>query len=140
MDISPDAKVILLTGASSGIGEATARHLARMGHHLVIGARRTERLAALQEELQTEGRQVDTVELNVTRLGDFQRMADFAHERHRRIDMRIIIDRPVAETSLDKRNQVLAVNVTGAFLFAREAMQAMMPTGRVDKAHPHASA
>ncbi len=67
MDISPDAKVILLTGASSGIGEATARHLARMGHHLVIGARRTERLTVLQKELRAEGCEVDTVELDVTR-------------------------------------------------------------------------
>ncbi len=42
----------------------------------------------------------------------------------------IIINRPLAEMSLDEWNQVLAVNATGAFLFSREAMRAMMPARR----------
>ncbi len=44
-------KVVVITGASSGLGEATARHLARQGARLVVGARRLERLRALAEEL-----------------------------------------------------------------------------------------
>ena len=42
--VSETSKVVILTGASSGIGEATARHLSRKGHHLFIGARRIEKL------------------------------------------------------------------------------------------------
>ena len=48
--VSETSKVVILTGASSGIGEATARHLSRKGHHLFIGARRIEKLTALATE------------------------------------------------------------------------------------------
>lgn len=60
------SKVIVLTGASSGIGEATARHLAQMGHRLVIGARRTDRLTALQEGLSGQGAHIHALALDVT--------------------------------------------------------------------------
>ena len=73
------AKVIVLTGASSGIGEATASHLAEMGHCLIIGARRTDRLITLQDALRARGAQVDALTIDVTRLEDVQIQPCFAH-------------------------------------------------------------
>lgn len=53
--VSEKVMVVILTGASSGIGEATARHLSSKGHHLFIGARRMEKLTALATELRAMG-------------------------------------------------------------------------------------
>ncbi len=59
-------KIALVTGASSGIGEATARMLSAEGARVAIAARRTDRLAQLQSELESAGTQVLSVELDVT--------------------------------------------------------------------------
>ncbi|CAM3678850.1 SDR family NAD(P)-dependent oxidoreductase [Kibdelosporangium persicum] len=61
-----NGKVALVTGASSGIGEATAEELAAAGASVVIGARRTDRLAALEDRLTATGTKVLSVELDVT--------------------------------------------------------------------------
>jgi len=112
------SKVIVLTGASSGIGEATARHLTQMGHHLVIGARRIDRLTALQEELRAQGASVDAIALDVTRLEDLQQIAAFAHKRYGRID--VLINNagvmplsPLVALKVDEWNRTLDVNVRG---------------------------
>jgi NADP-dependent 3-hydroxy acid dehydrogenase YdfG len=76
-------KVVLITGASSGIGEATTRELAAAGARLFIGARRTERLKALADEL---GENVAWQELDVTDGAAFDAFADAAEERFGRID------------------------------------------------------
>ena len=60
-----DGKVVVITGASSGLGESTARHLGGEGAKLVLGARRLDRLQALAEELKL-GRGRAAVETDVT--------------------------------------------------------------------------
>lgn len=76
-------KTILITGASSGIGEAAVRELAKAGARLYIGARRGDRLKALAAEL---GSNVDWRELDVTNAADFDAFADAAEKRFGRID------------------------------------------------------
>ncbi|TEA74285.1 SDR family oxidoreductase [Allopusillimonas ginsengisoli] len=112
------SKVILLTGASSGIGEATARHLSLLGHRLIIGARRTERLSKLCSELREQNAAVDALALDVTQLQDFQRMVDFALEKYGRID--VLINNagvmplsPLAALKIEEWNQTIDVNIKG---------------------------
>jgi len=78
-------KVVVITGASSGLGEATARHLARSGAKLVLGARRLERLQALAKGLSLgEGTAVQT---DVTHCNQVKHLVDHAVRMHGRIDV-----------------------------------------------------
>lgn len=127
-------KVIVLTGASSGIGEATTRHLAQMGHRLVIGARRTDRLTALQEELHAQGASVDVLALDVTQLADVQRIAAFAQQRHGRID--VLINNagvmplsPLAALKVDEWNRMIDVNVRGVLYGIAAVLPIMQEQG-----------
>ncbi|MCD1586639.1 SDR family oxidoreductase [Halomonas sp. IOP_14] len=123
------SKVVLLTGASSGIGEATARWLAGQGHRLIIGARRTDRLEALTQSLREEGGVVDFQALDVTDLQDMQSFADFAINTHGRID--VIVNNagvmplsPLAALKVDEWNRMIDVNIRGVL----NGIAAVLPT------------
>ncbi len=111
-------KIILITGASSGIGEATARTLAAAGARVVLGARRTERLERLAAELRSAGGTVEYRTVDVTRLTDMQALADFALERFGAID--VLVNNagvmplsPLAALKLDEWNRMIDVNIRG---------------------------
>ncbi len=111
-------KVILITGASSGIGEATARHLAAAGHQVVLGARRTDRLEALAAEIREAGGAAEFKALDVTSLEDTQAFADFALGKFGRID--VIVNNagvmplsPLHELKVAEWNQMIDVNIRG---------------------------
>ena len=111
-------KVILITGASSGIGEATARHLAHRGHRVVLGARRTDRLEKLATEIRAAGGSVEYRSLDVTDLIDTKAFADFAQEQYGRIDVMInnagvMPLSPLHELKIDEWNQMINVNIRG---------------------------
>ncbi|WP_423834114.1 SDR family oxidoreductase [Streptomyces manipurensis] len=80
-------KVVAITGASSGIGEATARRLAADGHALILGARRVERLAALGREIEAAGGTVAFRRLDVTDAEDVREFVAAAGERYGRVDV-----------------------------------------------------
>ncbi|WP_447725896.1 SDR family oxidoreductase [Sphingomonas koreensis] len=108
-------KVVLVTGASSGIGEATVRELARAGARLFIGARRSERLKALAHEL---GSGVAWRELDVTDADDFEAFAHAAEAQFGRID--VLVNNagvmplsPLAALKRDEWKRMIDVNIHG---------------------------
>lgn len=80
-------KVVALTGASSGIGEATARHLAAAGMQIVVGARREARLQALVEDIRKAGGEADSFPMDVTRREDVEGFIARAEARFGRVDV-----------------------------------------------------
>jgi NAD(P)-dependent dehydrogenase (short-subunit alcohol dehydrogenase family) len=77
-----DGKVVIVTGASSGVGEATARRFAALGAHVVLAARSAEKIEAVAEEI--AGRAVPT---DVTSLPDLERLVQTTLDAHGRIDV-----------------------------------------------------
>jgi len=111
-------KVVVITGASSGLGEATARFLSAQGASVVLGARRVERLQALTEELNQSGGKALAVPTDVTELNQVKRLVDTAVQTHGRIDV-IINNAGLMPVSLLERlkvddwNRMIDVNIKG---------------------------
>jgi NAD(P)-dependent dehydrogenase (short-subunit alcohol dehydrogenase family) len=128
-------RIVIVTGASSGIGEATALAFAAAGAKVVIAARRAERLKALAAQIEGAGRTAFAVPADVTREEDVLRLFASAVERFGRVDVLInnagIADaRPTDALSLERWRQVIDTNLTSAFLCSREALRLMKPQGR----------
>lgn len=113
-----DSKIILVTGASSGIGEAVAAHLAAEGHHVVAGARREERLAGLAERVRDAGGSIDVRRVDVTDRADVAAFVDAAVAEHGRVDV-FVNNAGVMPLSrldallVDQWDQMIDVNVRG---------------------------
>lgn len=113
-----EGKVVVITGASSGIGEATARELARRGAKVVLGARRTDRLDALVAELRRDGHAATSVKTDVTKLEDVRRLFDTALGEFGRLDVwinnaGIMPLSPLEALKIDEWNQMIDVNIRG---------------------------
>ncbi|GHF71246.1 SDR family oxidoreductase [Streptomyces thermodiastaticus] len=111
-------KVVLITGASSGIGEATARRLAAAGHQVMAGARRTDRLEALAQQVRAAGGHLDHRALDVTQRESITSFADAALDRYGRID--VLVNNagvmplsPMADLRVDDWDRMIDVNVRG---------------------------
>ncbi|MDT8333283.1 SDR family oxidoreductase [Roseomonas gilardii] len=109
-------KVVVITGASSGLGAATARRLARDGAHVVLGARRLERLQALAGELSLG--QDAVVQTDVTEREQVQRLVDRAMQIHGRIDVMLnnaglMPFSPLERLKVEEWDRTIDVNVKG---------------------------
>src|SRR6478672_11683873 len=119
------SRIALVTGASRGIGYATARALARAGAHIVAVARTQGGLEELDDEIRKDGGSATLVPLNLTDYDGIIRLAAALHERHGRLD--ILVGNagvagpssPLGHIELKPWTDVMAVNVTANFQLIR---------------------
>lgn len=122
-------KVILITGASSGIGAGIARELAKTDAILLLGARRESRLAALAEKLRFSGSEVAIKALDVTRREQVAQFVAFALEKWGRVDVMInnagiMPLSPMASLRVEEWDQMIDVNIKGVLY----GIAAVLPT------------
>jgi NAD(P)-dependent dehydrogenase (short-subunit alcohol dehydrogenase family) len=123
-------KVIIITGASSGLGEQLARALAGAGATAVLAARRAERLARLQRELPG----VEGIACDVSDAGDRDRLVETVMDRHGRLDglvnnAGVGATAPALRTSAEAFARVLDVNLTAPFALSCLAAGRMRANG-----------
>ncbi|MFE2353631.1 SDR family oxidoreductase [Streptomyces parvulus] len=128
------AKIVAVTGASSGIGEATARRLAADGHGVFLGARRTDRLDALVEEITAAGGAAASRRLDVTDAADVRAFMSAAREHYGRVD--VVVNNagvmplsPLEALKTDEWDRMIDVNVRGVLHGIAAALPAMRGQG-----------
>lgn len=122
-------KVVLITGASSGIGEATARLLAESGAIVLLGARRVERLEHIVEDIAARDGIARARSLDVSSRDDVEAFAAYAIDQFGRID--VIVNNagimplsPLAALKVDEWNEMIDVNIRGVL----HGIAAVLPT------------
>lgn len=111
-------KVVIITGASSGIGEATARLLAGQGAKVVLGARRIDNLKRIADEIAKAGGEAAYQQLDVTRQSDNDAIVKLAKDRYGRVDVMflnagLMPSSPLSALKTDEWHRMVAVNITG---------------------------
>ncbi|WP_083100084.1 SDR family oxidoreductase [Pseudophaeobacter leonis] len=111
-------KVVVITGASSGLGAETGRHLAERGAKLVLAARRKDKLEAVGAEITALGAEVLVVETDVTSSAQVQAMIDAAMEKFGRIDVLVnnaglMAIAPLDEAKVDEWDRMIDINIKG---------------------------
>ena len=111
-------KVVVITGASSGLGEAAARHLAAQGATVVLGARRADRIEALAAELTAAGHKARAVVTDVTDREQVRNLVDTAVREFGRIDVMLnnaglMPLAPLERLKVDEWDRMIDVNIKG---------------------------
>lgn len=113
-----EGKVVVITGGSSGLGEATARYLASKGAKLVLGARRIEKLQTIVNEIKQVGGQAVCAKTDVTSHQEVQALINTAIETFGGIDVLVnnaglMAIAPLSETKVDEWNRMIDINIKG---------------------------
>ncbi len=118
MNNNIEGKVVVITGASSGLGEAAAKSLAEQGAIVVLGARRAERIAALAVEITAKGGRALAITTDVTDAAQVKKLVDEAVNQFGRIDVIInnaglMPQSPLERLRIDEWDQMIDVNIKG---------------------------
>jgi NADP-dependent 3-hydroxy acid dehydrogenase YdfG len=118
MENSMKDKVVIITGASSGMGEAAAKHLSNLGATVVLGARRTDRIDKLAKEINDNGGKALAVAVDVTQRDQVKKLVDAAVEQYGRVDVLInnagIMPLSLMESlHVDEWDKMIDVNLKG---------------------------
>lgn len=129
-----ESKVVAITGASSGIGEETARRLAGDGHRLLLGARRTDRLDALTREINEAAGTAAFQRLDVTDAADVRAFVAAGRERYGRVDVMVnnagvMPLSPLDALKVDEWDRTIDVNVRGVLHGIAAALPVMRAQG-----------
>ena len=138
--LSLSGRTVLVTGASSGFGSHFARLVASAGARVVLAARRTDRLEALQQEIAAAGGDAMAVGLDVRDEASTIAAYDEAGKRFGAVDTVIAnagmnAEGPVAELGLEAFDELMAVNLRGVFLTVREGGRRLMAAGSRQRQH-----
>ena len=111
-------KVVVITGASSGLGEATARHLAALGARVVLGARRADRLQALVEDIRQAGGEAVHAVTDVTSKAQVQALVDAGRAAFGRVDVMVnnaglMAIAPISQLRSDEWDRMIDINIKG---------------------------
>jgi short-subunit dehydrogenase len=127
--------IVAITGASAGIGRATAERLARSGAAVVVAARRRDRLETLVREISTAGGKALAVVADVTREEDMQRLVRSTLQRFGGLDVMICnagfgVEGSADDVSSEHMRKLIDVNYLGTFYAARAALPEFRSRGR----------
>lgn len=111
-------KVVVITGASSGLGEASARHLSRLGAKVVLAARRKERLEQLVGELVAAGGEAVAYQTDVTRADEVKALIQGAVDTYGRVDVLVnnaglMAIAPMSDLRTDEWDRMIDINIKG---------------------------
>jgi NADP-dependent 3-hydroxy acid dehydrogenase YdfG len=131
MDNNIQGKVVVITGASSGLGEATARHLSAHGAMVVLGARRLERIDALASELASGGGKAIAVQTDVTNREQVAALVGAAMTHYGRIDVMLnnaglMPHSPLERLKVDDWDRMVDVNIKGVLYGIAAALPHMI--------------
>ena len=118
MENNIEGKVVIITGASSGMGEAAAKHLSGLGATVVLGARRGDRIEKLAKEIQDKGGKALAFAMDVTQRYQVKKLVDSAVEQFGRVD--VILNNagimplsPMDRLNVEERDKMVDVNIKG---------------------------
>lgn len=133
--MTDDSRVVIITGAASGIGEATARLLARRGHRVVLAGRRAVALQDVADSIRDADGEVLAVPADVSEPADVQRVVDLTLSTYGGLHWAVNnagvagTDKPLHEVTVEEWDEVLAVDLSGAFYAMRAQIPAILASG-----------